>query len=110
MTIPVEVLGRRVADDLAAAEDLANQTLQAHARLMQSMMEVRTMTDVAPYEGMPAVIRVQNAMSKLVEAQSDIAKAHKSLRDDFTRITAIPDNGERCPVSGSARLVQDKAA
>ncbi|MWV27007.1 hypothetical protein [Aurantiacibacter rhizosphaerae] len=97
MSMHVEHAGRRVAANLAAAEDLANQTLHAHATLMQSMMDVRTQTDVAPYEGMTAVMRVQSAMSKLVEAQADIAKAHKSLRDDFTRITAVPDDGTRCP-------------
>lgn len=110
MTIPVEVMGKRVAAHLADAENLANETLKAHARLLQSMMDVRTETDVAPYEGMPAVMRVQSAMSKLVEAQGDIAKAHKSLRDDFTRITAIPDNNERCPASGSATVMDTQAA
>lgn len=97
MSMPVEFAGRRVAEDLAAAEDLANQNLHAHAKLMQSMMDVRIKTDVAPYEGMTAVMRVQTAMSKLVEAQAEIAKAHKGLRSDFTRITAIPDDGTRCP-------------
>lgn len=109
MNMPVELAGRRVAQDLEAAENLANQSLQAHAKLMQSMMEVRTQTDVAPYEGMTAVMRVQSAMNKLVEAQSEIARAHKSLRSDFSRITAMPDNGERCPVNPTVVGVEKAA-
>lgn len=101
MSAPVEIIGRRVADNLAHAEDLANKSLHAHAALLQSMMDVRTQTDVAPYEGQIAVMRVQAAMSKIVEAQGEIAKAHKSMRADFCRITMIPDNGERCPTDPS---------
>lgn len=110
MSVPVELLGRRVADDLAQAENAANETLQAYARLMQSMMSVRIDSDVAPYEGMTAVMRVQNAMNKIVEAQSDTAKAHKSLRDDFTRITAAPEDGQRCPTHGNLEVVKEKVA
>ncbi|WP_340588350.1 hypothetical protein [Erythrobacter alti] len=109
MKMSVECAGRRVAENLAFAEDLANQSLHAHAKLMQSMMEVRTRTEVAPYEGMTAVMRVQAAMSKLVEAQGEIAKAHKSLRSDFTRITAIPDDGTRCPTEPFIEAVKTAA-
>ncbi|WP_156170096.1 hypothetical protein [Aurantiacibacter luteus] len=97
MTTPVEVMGIRVADRLATAENLANQTLRAFAALQQSMMDVRTDSDVAPYEGQIAVMRVQAAAGKIVEAQSELFKAHKSLRADFCRITMLPDSNSDCP-------------
>lgn len=109
MSACIKVMGRRVAERLAVAEDLANQNLRAHAALLQSMMDVRTDTDVAPYEGQIAVARLQSAMSKLVEAQSDLAKAHKTLRTDFCRITMIPDDGEPCPTNPFVEAVREAA-
>ena len=97
MTATVEIMGMRVADRLAEAEDLTNQTLKAFAALQQSMMDVRTETEIAPYEGQMAVIRLQTAMGKIVEAQGELFKSHKSLRTDFCKITMIPDDGSRCP-------------
>jgi|GEM_PF-1973804 len=109
MKTPVEVMGRRVANRLATAEDMANHNLRAHAELMQSMMDVRIDSEIAPYEGQLAVARVQSAMSKLVEAQADLAKAHKMLRSDFQKITMIPDDGERCPTEGLTEGMQAAA-
>ena len=104
MPLPLEVAGRRVAAKLADAEDLANQSLRAHAGLMQSMMDARMSADIAPYEGQIAVMRVQAAMSKIVEGQAELAKAHKSLRADFTRITMLPETGEPCPLKVAGEL------
>lgn len=109
MTLSIQTVGRRVAENLANAEDLANQTLMAYAKLMQSMMEVRTKTDVGPYEGQIAVTRLQAAMSKIVEAQGDTVKAHKLLRTDFCKITMIPDDGTRCPTEPFVEAVKDAA-
>lgn len=109
MSLPIEVAGRKVADRLAKAEEFANESLHAHAALMQSMMDVRTQTDVTPYAGQIAVTRVQAAMNKIVEAQADLAKAHKQLKSDFCKITMIPEDRGRCPVGPSASVVQQAA-
>ena len=62
-------------------------------------MNLRIETDIAPYEGQVSVVRVQEAQSKAVSLQTDLLKAHKGLRSDFSRITMVPDDGDRCPTN-----------
>ncbi len=95
--LTIETAARRVAADLDKAEKLANELHRALAQLQLSMMNLRIDTDIAPYEGQISVIRVQEAQSKAVALQSDLLKAHKGLRSDFSRITMVPDDGDRCP-------------
>jgi hypothetical protein len=92
-----EAASLRVTEDLDQAERLANEALRANARLMQSMMNLRIDTDLRPYEGQIAVVRVQEATAALVEAQNALAKAHKTLRADFIRISSHADDYEPCP-------------
>ncbi len=99
-----ETASLRVTEDLDAAERLANEALRANARLMQSMMNLRIDTDMRPYEGQIAVVRVQEATAALVEAQNALAKAHKVLRSDFVRISSHADNYDPCPTRRPAGL------
>lgn len=100
-----EAASVRVTEDLEQAEILANEALRANARLMQSMMNLRIETDLRPYEGQIAVMRVQEATAALVEAQNALAKAHKSLRSDFQRITMHADDSDPCPVKRPSGLL-----
>ena len=99
----------RIASDLDRAEKLANELQRALAQLQLSMMNMRIDTDVAPYEGQISVVRVQEAQSKAVGLQSDLLKAHKGLRADFSRITMLPDDQDRCPTD-PLRSKQQKVA
>lgn len=94
-----ETASLRVTEDLNQAERMANEALRANSRLMQSMMNLRIDTDLRPYEGQIAVVRVQEASAALVEAQNALAKAHKTLRGDFQRITSHADDNDPCPVT-----------
>lgn len=96
-----EVASKRVAEDLERAENLANELQRAIAQLQLSMMNLRIDTGIAAYEGQLSVVRVQEAQSKAVALQSDLLKAHKGLRSDFTRITMVPDDRDRCPTEGT---------
>lgn len=95
--LTLETAARRVAADLEKAEMFANELQRSLAQLQLSMMNLRIDTEVAPYEGQLSVMRVQEAQSKAVSLQSDLLKAHKGLRADFTRITMLPDDQNRCP-------------
>lgn len=95
--LTIETASRRVTADLDKAENLANELQRAIAQLQLSMMNLRIDTDIAPYEGQVSVVRVQQAQAKAVALQSDLLKAHKGLRSDFTRITMVPDDGDPCP-------------
>ncbi|WP_338243168.1 hypothetical protein [Aurantiacibacter hainanensis] len=104
-----EAASQRIAADLEQAEILANELQRAIARLQLSMMNLRLDTDIAPYEGQASVIRVQEAQSKAVALQSDLLKAHKGLRSDFTRITMVPDDRDRCPAEPFTTGARDAA-
>ena len=99
MSLPIELAGKRIADDLDAAERSANELLRHLALLQVSMMNARIDSDLAPYDGQIAVARVQQAQSQTVEAMGNLAKAHTSMRKEFIEITGYPDIG-RCPVEG----------
>lgn len=100
MSLTVEAASVRVADDLENAERAANESLRAKARLLESMMITRLEADLPQYEGQIAVIRLQQAIANDVAAMGDLAKAHKSLRSDFIKITMIPDMPGVCPTGG----------
>ncbi|RIV89218.1 hypothetical protein [Aurantiacibacter zhengii] len=97
--LTVETAGKRVATDLEDAERLTNETLRAMSRLQHSMLNVRLDTELPQYQGQMAIIRLQEAQKHLVDAMTNLTKMHKSLRDDFTKITGLPDEPGRCPVS-----------
>lgn len=99
----------RVTEDLDTAERLANEALRASSRLMQSMMNLRIDTDLRPYEGQIAVVRVQEATAALVDAQNALAKAHKTLRADFERISSHADNYDPCPTRRPPSGLQEVA-
>ena len=100
MNLSIPIAAKRIASELDSAERLANETLRATAALQVSMMNLRIDGGVAPYESQMSVLRVQQAQAKIVEAQSELAKAHKTLRADFEKITMVPDTDARCPVRG----------
>ena len=91
MSLTVETAGIRIANNLDDAERAANEALRSKARLLESMMTTRLETELPQYQGHLAVMRLQKAISDDVSSMGELAKAHKSMRDDFTRITAIPD-------------------
>lgn len=99
--LPINLAGKRIADDLDAAERLANESLRANAQLLLSMMNARIDSDLAPYDGQLAVSRVQQAIQQIVEAQNNLAKAHKSMRAEFIEITGVGDENRRCPMGSS---------
>lgn len=107
--LTIETAGIRIAADLEQAEALANECLRAHALLMTSMMNLRLETGVAPYEGQIAVSRVQTAMNKIVEAQGDLAKAHKSMREGYIKITGGPDDPFKCPLASLGKVTSEAA-
>ncbi|MXO71874.1 hypothetical protein [Alteraurantiacibacter buctensis] len=104
--LTVEIAGARVARDLEEAERMTNESLRALARLNVSMMNVRLDTDVPQYQGQTALIRLQEAQRHMVDAMSNLTRVHKSLRDDFTKITALPDTPGRCPATEVAKVAE----
>jgi len=100
--LTIEAAGARVAQDLEDAERLTNESLRVLARLQLSMMNLRLDTDLPQYQGQTAVIRLQEAQKQMVDAMSNLTRVHKSMRDDFTKITSLPDEPGRCPANGLA--------
>ncbi|WAT17934.1 hypothetical protein OZN62_13615 [Aurantiacibacter sp. MUD11] len=102
--LTVEAAGARVARDLEDAERMTNETLRAMSRLQMSMLNVRLDTDLPQYQGQIAVIRLQEAQKQMVDAMTNLTKVHKAMRDDFTKITGLPDEPGRCPVTGELEI------
>src|SRR5690606_35642602 len=108
--LSVEASGDRVARDLEEAERFTNERLRALARLNISMMNVRLDTDLPQYQVQTAVIRLQEALKHMVDAMRNLTPVHKSLRDDFTKITGLPDAPGRCPTGGLSEVPVESAA
>ena len=107
--LTVEAAGVRVAEDLEAAEAAVNEAMRRVARLQLSMMNTRLDTELAQYEGQTSVVRVSQANAALVDGMNHLAKAHKQMRADFLRVTAGPDDYERCPARNLTELAIDAA-
>ena len=102
--LTVEAAGVRIAADLEEAERLTNECIRAYARLQTSMMNVRLETELPQYQGQLAVVRLQEAQKNQVDAMSQLAKVHKSMREDYIKVTGLPDQGGRCPAPPSGSL------
>lgn len=96
--LTIEAAGQRIAADLDDVENATNEAMRKLARLQVSMMNARLDSDLRPYDGQLAVMRVAEAQQQLVAVMSNLAKAHKSMRDDFTKIKMPTDDNDRCPV------------
>ncbi len=107
--LTIEAAGARVASDLEDAERLTNESLRALARLQLSMLNVRLDTELPQYQGQLAVVRLQEAQKQMVDAMSNLTKVHKSMREDYLKITGLPDAPGRCP-RGQIALAEKTAA
>ena len=105
-TLPLHAAGTRIAADLAEAERLSNEYVRCLARLQGSMMNARLDSEMEPYDGQIAVVRVQEAQSQAVQSQGNLFKAHTSMRSDFVRMADVPDVIGRCPTEGSANIAK----
>lgn len=107
--LTIEAAGVRIAAELEDAERLTNECLRAYARLQQSMMNVRLETDLPQYQGHTAVMRLQEAQKHQVEAMGQLARLHKSMRDDFLTITGLPETFGRCPTKSLSGVDSEAA-
>ena len=101
MPMTVEIAGRRVKRVLEAAERSTNETSRAYAELQTAMLDVRLETELPQYQGQVAMMRLQEAQRHVIEAQGQLARVHKEMRDQFIDVTAGPDE-PRCPIGGDS--------
>lgn len=107
--LTLEAASVRIADDLEEAERLTNECIRAYARLQQSMINIRLDTDLPQYQGQLAVVRLQEAQKNQVDAMSQLAKVHKSMREDYLKITGLPDEVGRCAVTRVSEVAKGVA-
>ena len=97
MSMTVEIAGQRVKRVLESAERMTNETSRAYAELQTAMLDVRLETDLPQYQGQVAMLRLQEAQKLVIEAQGQLARVHKAMREEFIEVTAGPDE-PRCPI------------
>ena len=108
--LTIEAAGTRVAQELEATETAINEALRCVARLQGAMINARMDTGLAQYEGQPALARVGQANSALMESMNHVLRAHKGVRADFERVSAGLEDGDRCPLPKKTALADTQVA
>ncbi len=91
MTVPVAQL--RIARDIRQAEDALNDALLKHSSLFTSMVSARQATEVGPFGGHEALLRLAKTQQALLDAGGNLARVHGSLLDVQRELCGA----EECP-------------
>ena len=102
MTIPVAQM--RLSREMSEAEKALDEALIRQSSLLTSVITARRETGVGPFVAHEALLRINKSQQALLEAGSNLARAHGSLLDVQRELGAgdeCPPDGERKPASGS---------
>ena len=101
MTIPVAQM--RLAREMSEAEKALDEALIRQSSLLTSVITARRETGVGPFVAHEALLRINKSQQALLEAGSNLARAHGSLLDVQREVGAgdeCPPNEPRRPASG----------
>jgi hypothetical protein len=69
----------RIGRQLGDAERAADQAILKASELMATLVQTRSVADVAPHTGQKALIRLARAQQLFVDASSDIFRVHDEM-------------------------------
>ena len=98
MTIPVAQM--RLAREMSEAEKALDDALIRQSSLLASVITARRETGVGPFVAHDALLRIAKSQQSLLEAGSNLARAHGSLLDvqkELCGADECPPDGEREP-------------
>lgn len=79
MGMSPSVAQMRIVRDLREAEEALDNALLRQSALLTTMIEARRDTEVAPFVGQGALMRLTKSHQGLVTAGTDLARVHSNL-------------------------------
>lgn len=97
MTLTLPVVVARLRREVSSAEAAFDAAFSASAQVQQTIVTARGQLPVPVHAGQQALLRLQRAQAKIVDAQNDLFRAH----DELARLgaTMMPEE-EYTPPSG----------
>lgn len=93
MTMTFAVANMRVSRDIREAERALDEALLRHSALFASMVSARRETDLEPFTGHEALLRLAKSQQSLLDAGGDLARVHGQLLD----IQREKSGADECP-------------
>lgn len=101
-----EIAGLRVSRSIKSVEDGMDELLAMAGELLAEIARARIATENAAYEGQRPMMRVANMHKNLMEARSELVRAHS----DLSKLAIRMDIPYECPPSRMVPVDEDLAA
>jgi hypothetical protein len=102
MTVPVAQM--RIARDISEAEKALDEALIRQSSLFTTMISARRETDLEPFAGHEALLRLAKSQQALLEAGGNLARVHGQLREiqkELCGVDECPPDEHRKPGTGT---------
>lgn len=93
MTMSKSVARMRIARELQSAESALNDALLKQSSLFTTMVAARRDTEVEPFTGQDALLRLARSQQSLLSAGGDLARIHGKMLDISEKIVGF----DECP-------------
>lgn len=94
----IAVHGMRITRDLHQVEAALDEALIRQANLLATMVRARRETEVGPFTGQEALLRLAASQRAVLDASGEIARVHGKLLDVGRELGSFIDD---CPPAGS---------
>jgi hypothetical protein len=88
-----EIAGMRISRSIKSVEDDMDELLAKAGELLTEMARARLATENAAFEGQRPLMRVANMQKNLMEARSELVRAHS----DLSKLAIRMDIPYECP-------------
>ena len=105
MTMTFAVANMRVARDIREAERALDEALLRHSTLFSSMVTARQETELEPFTGHEALLRLAKSQQALLDAGGDLARVHGQLlgiQHEMVGVDECPPEEKAGQLSGVA--------
>ncbi len=79
MTIPLNAAAPRIANQLRSTEAHADAALATVSELLATIIQARANPEISVHAGQKAIIRLTKAQQALVEATTEVFRAHDEI-------------------------------
>lgn len=97
MTMTPEIAGLRISRSIKSVENGMDELLARSAELMAEMARVRVATQYVAHAGQRPMARIVAMQKSLIEARSDLVRAHS----DLSKLAETMDIPFECPEEGA---------
>ena len=93
MPMDVPVARMRIARDITEAEKALDEALIRHSSLFTTMVAARRESEIGPFTGHEALLRLAKSQQALLEAGGNLARVHGTLLEVQKEVAGV----DSCP-------------